>query len=259
MSLDQINEQIANAQRAAAAGAAQAAPAVGTAVAGTATAVPAVGTVAAGKPVSLGELLAEGGMRVDAYLKVDKLGFLIGTDLKNAQDELDVEFVLADVVPFWGLRYGQQPVTYRKSFDRIVESRSKKPWAQCVAEAQAADARCRGDYPSADIPFTILKDVKAEKGDNAGKNLVSEGQTVGLTLSITNFKDFAAFIKPYEDMRAAGQLADDVILKGKLKHVTAEGGGNIYGKAHFVDFTVVGFRSERNAAADAAADAAAQD
>lgn len=254
MSLDQINAQIAAAQAAAAAGAAQAAPVPSV---GTASAVPAVApAVAAGKPVSLGELLAEGGMRVDAYLKVDKLGFLIGTDLKNAQDELEVEFVLSDVVPFWGLRYGQQPVTYRKSFDRIVESRSKKPWAACVAEAQAADSRCRGDYPSADIPFTILKDIKAEKGDNAGKNLVSAGQTVGLTLSITNFKDFAAFIKPYEDLRAAGQLADDVILKGKLKHVTAEGGGNIYGKAHFVDFTVVGFRSQRNDEADAAADAA---
>lgn len=211
---------------------------------------PAAYTAApAGRPVTLGELLAQGGLRVDKYLKVDKVGFMIGTDEKNTYEELEVEFNLGDVVPFWGLRYGSSPAKYLRSTDRQVESRSKKPWAQCVAEAQQADSRCRGDYPSCDIPFTVVNDIVAEKGDEKGKNLLDAGQTLGLTLSITNFKDFAAFIKPYDDLKAAGVIPANLRLRGKLVHKVREGGGNKYGAALFNDFVVVG---DENDAANSA-------
>jgi hypothetical protein len=252
--LDAINQQIANARAAAASGGAAAAGAPPTqdptppAVGGAYQPPAQPGAVAAGRPVTLGELLSQGGMRVDAYLKVDKTGFLIGTDTKNALEEITVEFKLSDVVPFFGLRWGSTPAKYLRSFDRQTESRTKKSWAACVAEAMQADSRCRGDYASADIPFTLVgEDVIAEKGENKGKALVKTGQTLGLTLSITNFKEFASFIKPYDDLRAAGQIPHDLTLRGKLVHKTAEGGGNTYGKADFVDFlAVAGATDERD-------------
>jgi len=240
MSLEAINAQVAQARAAAAnAGAAPAAPTDATPpVVGTPYQAPA--PVQAGRPVSLGELFAQGGMSVDKYLKLDKAGIFIGTDLKNPQEELEVEFRFSDITPFWGLRYGANPVKYMRSTDRMVESRSKKPWASCVAEAQAADDRCRGDYPSADVAMTLLtKDIIADKGENKGEALIKRGQTVGLTLSVTNFKEFKAFMKPYEDLRSQGVLADDQLFRGKLVHKTAEGGGNLYGKVDFVGFELV--------------------
>src|SRR5690606_39259750 len=86
--------------------------------------------------------------------------------------------------------------------------------------------------------FTMVEGITATKGEKKDTVLIAAGQTLGLTLSITNFKEFAAFIKPYEDMRAAGKLPDDTLLRGKLTHITAEGGGNVYGKARFDDFIV---------------------
>jgi hypothetical protein len=237
--LDVINAQIAAAR----AGATAQATTNQVAPAQAAAAPAAYAAPVGGRPVTLGELLAQGGLRVDKYLKVDKVGFMIGTDEKNTYEELEVEFNLGDVVPFWGLRYGSSPAKYLRSTDRQVESRSKKPWGQCVAEAQQADSRCRGDYPSCDIPFTMVTDIIAEKGDEKGKALIEAGQTLGLTLSITNFKDFAAFIKPYDDLKAVGAIPANLRLRGKLVHKVREGGGNKYGAALFVDFVVVGDES----------------
>lgn len=241
--LENINAQIAAARANAGAVIQQAAdaptpPAVGQGFQPPA-APAAPGAVQPGRPVSLGELLAQGGMRVDVYLKADKTGFLLGTDTKNPQEELEVEFKLSDVVPFFGLRWGSTPAKYLRSFDRLTESRTKKSWATCVAEAMQADDRCRGDYASADIPFTYIgEDIVADKGDK-GKVLLAKGQSLGLTLSITNFKEFAAFIKPYDDLKAAGQIPADLMLRGKLVHKEATGGGNQYGKADFVNFIAV--------------------
>lgn len=235
MSADAINASIAAARAAAA----QAAPETASAVPATAQAGGAVAAVQGGRPVTLGEVLNQGGLRVDAYLKVDKTGFLIGTDLMNTFDEIDVEFRLGDVVPYWGIRYGSSPTKYLKSFDRLVESRSKKPWSACITEAQAADPKCRGDYPTADIPFTMRETLTATKGEKKGQNLIEAGQTLGLTLSITNFKDFAGFIKPFDDLRALGQVDDNLILAGKLKFAARSGNGNNWGAALFDDFKVV--------------------
>lgn len=235
-----INEQIALARQGAAAAAAQ--PDQGASAGGLATtpgsAAPAV--AAGGRPVTLSEVLSQGGLRVDAYMKVDKTGFMIGTDIKNTFEEILVEFKLSDVVPFWGLRYGSSPTKYLKSFDRMVESRTKRPWATVMQEAMTADAKCRGDYPSAEIPFTLLQDLIATKGDKKDQALIKRGQTLGLTLSITNFKDFASFIKPYDDFAAAGRIDPmNTILSGKLVHAARSGGGNDWGAALFEDFAVV--------------------
>ena len=232
MSIDAINEQIRLAREAA-----STAPAL--APAGL-PATQAVGgapvAVAQGRPVSLGELLAEGGMRVDAWLKVKDSGFYIGDDTSTLVEEIAVEFKLSDIVPFWGLRYGASPAKYFRSFDRQTESRSKKSWAQCLTEAQAADPRCRGDYASADIPATVVSTILAAKGDKKGQPLITAGQRLGITFSITNFKDFAVFIKPYSDLVTMGRMPHDTNLRGKIVHGQRKKGQDMWGAVEFDGF-----------------------
>jgi hypothetical protein len=230
MSMDAIKAQIEAARTAAAQ-----VPAT-VANDGGSTAVATTGAAQPGRAVSLGELLTQGGMQVKAFLKVDKSGFYIGQDSTTLVDEIDVEFTLSDVVPFFGIRYGKTPAKYLKSFDRMVDSKSRKDWSQCLREAQAADPDCRGDYPSADIPFVVLKAIPTKKGDG---NLIEVGERLGLTLSITNFKDFAAFIKPYSDLAAAGTIPADLLLQGKLVHAQKSNAANKWGAATFIGFEPV--------------------
>lgn len=260
--MDQINAQIAAATQAAAAGAQQLAPAAAPGYGAPAQpAYQAPAQVQPGRPVTLGEMLAQGGMKVDLYITPKEAGIVVGKDGKNTVEELEVEFKLSDVVPFFGLRYGANPVTYLRSYDRMTEARSKKPWSQCQSEAQAADPKCRGDYPAVDIPFVYVgNDIVAEKGENKGKPLVKNGQRLGWSSSITNYGEFSSFIKPYEDLRAQGQLPADLRLRGKLVHKPAEGGGQSYGKIDFVDFIAVGIGdADAVSAASAAADDAGGD
>ncbi|MGH6955626.1 MAG: hypothetical protein ACREEW_03055, partial [Caulobacteraceae bacterium] len=125
MSLESVQNALAEARAAAA----QAAPAPPVVAAATAVAV------TGGRPVSMREMLAESTVPVDAYLKIKESGFLIGDDPKSTFDDIRVHFKFSDAKPFYGIRYGN-PARYEKSYDRIVNARTKRPWADCVAEAQ---------------------------------------------------------------------------------------------------------------------------
>lgn len=201
------------------------APAASTAVA---TAAPITG----GRPVTMMEMLQEGGVSVDAYLKVDKPGFTVGTDTETYHKSLDVEFRLSDAKPYYGLRFGN-PAKYLRSYDRITEARTRKPWAQCQQEAAVIDPRCKGDYRAVDIPFTTLQAV------NAGNKEVEAGGRLGWSSSITNFKIFSDFVTPYYQRIAAGELSEDIVLRGKIVHKQQRADGNTWGLLTFEDFSVV--------------------
>lgn len=201
--------------------------------------------VVAGRPIKLGELIASAGLQVKAFLKVDKPGFLVGKDTTTYFEELPVEFRLNSIKPFYGCRFGD-PAKYIKSFDRLTESKTKRPWADMVAEAQRLDIKCSGDYPSADIPLTVLIDLAPKKG---GELLCAAGEALGLTLSITNFTGFAQFIGPYENARDGGGLADDALLRGKLVHTQRTKGSNTWGIVEFRDFLIVNEAAGEAAAA----------
>lgn len=206
----------------------------------------AVATVTSpGRPVTVHELLNQGGsMQVKAFLKVEKLGFLIGKDDKIFK-EFQVEFHFDEVQPFFGLRYGQSPAKYERSVDRQVNQKNGKNWAQCIADAQRLDPRCRGDYAAVDIPFTVLEDIKGEDG----KVLVEKGEKIGWTSSITNFYDFKDFSKDYYDLIAAGALPGNALVRGKIVHDKRKGGnGDAYGALKFVDFDVILDEPEAQAA-----------
>lgn len=230
--LEQINAQIAAAQAAAKAIIPATEVAPSNVVAYQPTAVQPT-AVQPGRPVKLGEMLAQTGMQVKAYMKVDKAGFYIGADTSTPIDSIQVEFEMDSIQPYFGVRYGN-PAKYLKSFDRMTESRTKRSWADTINEAMRLDEKCKGDYPSADIPFRVLNDVKSKKGDV----LIAAGELLGLSLSITNFKDFAAFIKPYTDLQEKG-IIGNALLRGTLTAAQRTGNGNVWGAAEFPDFLIV--------------------
>lgn len=225
--LDAINAALAAARNAAAVQV----PATVAANNNVAVATPAV---AAGRPVSMREMLQESGMAIDKYLKLDKAGFAIGEDLKNFIDEIEVEFRFSDAKVFYSCRYGN-PAKYSKSFDRIVDAKTKKPWSQVLSEAQAADPKCTGDYRALDLPFTVLTDVKNAKGDTV---LFEAGKKLGWTSSVTNWKYWQEFATPFYALMDAGVISEDVTLRGKIVHKQETRNGNTWGLLTFVDFVV---------------------
>jgi hypothetical protein len=224
--LEQLNASL----EAARAAAANAVPAT------TETAVSAPALVTPGRPVSMREMLAESTMSVKAYLKVSAHGFLIGKDAATLFDEIEVEFRLNAAKPFYGVRYGNPPV-YKRSYDRIVESKSKRSWADVCAEAQRLDARCTGDYRGVDIPFQSVHQLKSKKGNEV---LVEAGDAIGWTSSVTNFTEFQQFIEPYFKLMDNGQLAEDALVRGKISHIQrTKEGVQPWGALLFGDFTIV--------------------
>lgn len=198
--------------------------------------------MAGGRPVSLREMLAESTAKVDAYLKIVPAGFNIGDDKKSMFEEIPVEFRFADAKVFYGVRYNK---TYEKSFDRIVNARSKRPWADCVAEAQRLDPKCRGDYRGVDVAFTVLETLTAKDGKTV---LIEAGQKLGWTSSITNWNDFAEFAAPFFELMDAGVISDKVTVRGKIVHQERTNKDNTWGVATFAAFEVVGLGEDEGQA-----------
>lgn len=224
-----INAALAQA-KAAAAAAAPAAPAQLPAVANQ-NAAPAV--VQPGPRVNMRQMVAEAGMRPDAYLKVDKAGFLVGKDTKSFLEEIEVEFRLTNAVAFYGLRFGN-PAKYLRSYDRLVEVKSRKSWEACITQAAQQDSRCTGDYAAVDLLMTATADIKG-KGDAL---LLEKGKTLGWTSSITAWGNWVAFVQPIYDLIDAGIIPNDVMIRGKIKHEQREGNGNLWGVVNFSDLHV---------------------
>lgn len=190
---------------------------------------------APGRPVSMREMVAEGGMSVKAYLKVTPAGFNVGKDSSTYFDEIEVEFRLNEARPFYGVRYGNPP-TYKRSVDRLVETRSKRPWADVVAEAQRLDARCTGDYRGLDLPLTSVGELLSKDKKTV---LAAPGDKLGWTSSVTNWNDWAEFIAPYFSMMDNGLLAEDALVRGKIRHEQGtKEGVQPWGILRFGDFTI---------------------
>lgn len=223
--MDSINQQIAQAR--AAAGAI-------TTTAPQQSSVPSLPT--GGRPVSMREMMAEG-VSVKTFLKPDAAGILVGKDTVTTFEEIPVEFRLNEPKPFYGLRYGQTPVVYKKSYDRLVESRSKRPWADVVAEAQRMDSRCTGDYRAVDVPFTVLVDLMPKKGDEP---LAKAGDKIGWTSSVTNWAEFEALMRPYFTLIDQGIIDENALIRGKVVHVQkTKTGVKPWGALEFHDFQLV--------------------
>ena len=196
--------------------AAKAASAV--AVAAQASALPAV--QAAGGAVALPaskltfDGIATGQMNVDLWMKVKEFGLIFGVN-NVLVPEVEVSLSMKEATPNLSIKFGQTPPTYFKTYDGATAA-GGGTWAEKVAIAQRADPKAR-PYPSADLPFVAISDIKGPKGEP----LVTKGQRIGHTLSTTNFKEFDAF---RNKLVAMGLQDADVVVKLGFKAQTNRNG-----------------------------------
>lgn len=202
-----INSQIEQARAAAGASAAQAAPAPGQAVAPAANpAGQAVAPAPAAGPITLDDF-STGAMSVDDYLKVKEHGLLVGGNdglVKNARVHID----MSEVQPHLAIKANTgEGARYWKTYDGAVTT-DGLPWAQAIQQANQMDTSGKQiqPYKSADIPMTVVEDVKDLEG-----NVVAEaGTRLGYSLSTTNKKQFDDMLRAIDKLDGATR-ADAVV------------------------------------------------
>jgi hypothetical protein len=184
------------------------------------TNVPA--TTGGGRRMSLDDL-NNGGLSVDAYLKVKEDGLKIG-EKTNLIESINVIIRLEQVLTCQVVKYGD-PATYLKTYDqeRTVTGGS---WQQALQTAAQFGAT---PYMSADIPMVLAEDAKDIKGvvvDTTGKKL-------GYSLSTTNLANFREFMAEAE---RAG-IKDSPLLATLTAERRTNKKGNVWG---VIKFTLVG-------------------
>lgn len=148
--------------------------------------------------------ISAGQMNVDLWLKVKEHGLIFGTSPVLVTEPVEVALDMKEATPNLSIKFGQNPPTYFKTYDG-VNAAGGGLWADKVAQAQRADSKAR-PYPSADLPFLVINDVKGNKGET----LATVGQRIGYSLSTTNFKEFDAFRLK---LQAAGLAEATVVVR----------------------------------------------
>jgi hypothetical protein len=144
--------------------------------------------VPAAGPLSLNDLMS-GGISVDHWLKVKEDGLIIGDKRSDKLDSILVKIDMSAIQVAYAVKYDQGKV-YKKSYDGLTTVGGGS-WAESVAQAARISGNANPVYLTADIPMTLLEDVKGKKGDV----LAEAGQTLGHGLSTTNMKFFRDFVR----------------------------------------------------------------
>lgn len=162
-----------------------------------------------------------GSMDVDAFLKVKEFGLLIGTN-DTLFKTLDVKINPGAVQVCNAIKFGN-PAQYLKTYDNATCVQGGS-WQNAIARAQQVNPNAR-PYPSADIPMTLLTDVK----DDDGKVILEKGSTVGHSLSTTNRGEFTNLIN---ELKERGLESTTVKVKLGFKKRTNKA-GNVWGVMTF--------------------------
>lgn len=127
-----------------------------------------------------------------------------------------------NVTVFRGMKYGNKPTIYIKTFengDGAKEARSGQLWTAAVAKAKLADPNAY-EYTGADIEMKAKEDIK----DVKGKVVVPAGMSLGHSTTPTGLKSLKALRKAIE---AANLLDSEVVVK--LTNTPQSKGGNDWG------------------------------
>ncbi len=136
------------------------------------------------------------GMTVDEYLTMKQGGggFKIGKDMKGLLEELVVEIDLDDVAYIWSCRSELNgATTFIKSYDGLTTSTGANFSYDVQRLKNVPGAKTTEPYQTAEIPATLVSDVEDPKKDS--NVVIHEGATVGITPSMTGFKEFQKFLK----------------------------------------------------------------
>lgn len=135
--------------------------------------------------------MMQGSFNVDAFIKVSEDGIKVGEKPGLITDPLRVAIDLSEVFYYFGVKYGDKPVVYEKTTNR-VNSLTGKPWNDVLAMGARVDgAKFKGEYRSGDVPMVLLADAKDIKG-----NLIeAAGARLGKSLSTTEWKEWEALLR----------------------------------------------------------------
>ena len=127
----------------------------------------------------------------------------------------------------YAVKYGN-PAIYDKTYDRVLSSKGGS-WMDAMEKATRIDPNAR-EYRSADIPMVLTDDVTVADGKGKDlKVLAGAGQTLGYSLSTTNW---AAWAKFFREVSLAG--LDRSIVKAEIgfeKKTNSK--GNVWGIMNF--------------------------
>lgn len=177
--------------------------------------VPAV-PQAAGKPFTMDDV-GGSSIVVDSWVGVNEHGLTFGKNKALFTDPVEVEITLSEVAPHRSIKAGKNPARYWKTYDGVTAA-SGGSWAAAMHQAQLAEPGAR-DYPSADIPMTLLQDVVVK-----GQKVASVDERIGYTLSTTNWKNW----KRFWDLCAGKGLTGGTV-KARISSEQRTGGGNTWG------------------------------
>ena len=190
-SVDPVQAAIARAKAAAAdlaalqAAAASTPPSTAVAVA-TSTQPPA-NLPLRGEPMTLADLAS--GLAVDGWLRVDEHGFLLGKDNTLYQGTIAAEIDLSAIQVGRAIKVNTPAgPQYFKTYNGVTEARGGS-WEAAVAQAQRIDPKAQ-DYPTCDLPITILTDIVSAKG----VVLVTADTVLGHSFSTTGLTSFRRLI-----------------------------------------------------------------
>lgn len=183
-------------------------------------------TAATAPALTADSLLVGGALNPDAWLKVNEYGLLIGTD-KTFREELKVSIDLSEVGYCYTIKYGN-PTIYKKTYDR-VRSVENTPWNEVIRIAQQVQPTAR-DFPSADLPFTMMETIM---GPDKKTPLISEGQTLGHSLSQTGWSSFSKILGA---VKKAGAPNDSGIYELTLGYEPKSNPKGTWGVLVFKDF-----------------------
>lgn len=172
---------------------------------------------------SMQQFAEAGGMTVDVYLRPAEAGFQIGDETKKFIDDFEAELDMNEVIPIYSARGEAGGNTkFIKSYDGVTTPNGQN-FQQALAHLEAT-TKCSGVYQTAEIPVELPEDVKFPDGV-----VIKAGTRVGITPSVTGFKEFQSFVRT---LTKAG--LQDAVVKVKIKHLLRTNrNNNKWGVAQF--------------------------
>lgn len=171
----------------------------------------AANTNALSKP-SMQDVLDGGGLSVDEYLTNKSEGFRIGKEMKGLLEDILVEVDLSDVTVIYSSRHEKAgKTTFLKSYDGVRTDMNENFQAK-IAHYDAQGYKGSGIYQTVEIPAELVEDVK----DPKSTLVIPAGTMIGITPSLTGFKEFQKFMKKLNKNNP--ELVEDVV-KLKVSHL----------------------------------------
>lgn len=140
---------------------------------------------------NLTDFVNSGGLSVDAYIMVKNTGVRVG-EMKSNLDRIPVIIDMVDITPVYVCRIEVGGNTsFYKSYNGLTTAQGENFQQIIDLKSRSPGAKSSGVYSTVEIPCELAEDLT----DAKGVVQVEAGTTLGLTPSLTGFKEFQRFYK----------------------------------------------------------------